>query len=302
MDREPPGHPNPYVLDSTLARRAFSLSGAPVGGGGTDTGGGGAGVLWVNEVHYDNDGGDTGEGVELAGPAGTSLAGWSLVLYNGNGGGVYQTVALSGTVPDQQGGLGTVWTAVAGLQNGAPDGFALVDPAGAVVEFLSYEGTLTAADGPAAGLTSVDLGVAETGSTPTGHSLQRVGEGATAADFAWAAPRSHSRGSINGGQTIGEPGARTTGAAAGPAALAASVYPNPALGRAVVSLRLDAPAEVAAEVLDALGRRVAVVAPAAFGPGFQSLDLALDRVPAGVYFVRVTAGARVAVLPLSVVR
>ena len=48
---------------------------------------------------------------------------------------------------------------------------ALVDAAGNVVEFLSYEGTMTALGGPADGRTSTDIGVAEPSSTPIGQSL-----------------------------------------------------------------------------------------------------------------------------------
>ena len=33
--------------------------------------------VFINEFHYDNDGADAGEFVEVAGPAGTSLNGWS---------------------------------------------------------------------------------------------------------------------------------------------------------------------------------------------------------------------------------
>ena len=45
----------------------------------------------ISEIHYDNAGADTGEAVEVTGPAGVDLAGWSLVLYNGSGGAVYDT-------------------------------------------------------------------------------------------------------------------------------------------------------------------------------------------------------------------
>ena len=58
----------------------------------------------MRKVSYDNIGGDTGEFVEIAGPASTNLTGWNLVLYNGSTGAVYNTVALSGTITDQQGG------------------------------------------------------------------------------------------------------------------------------------------------------------------------------------------------------
>ncbi len=33
--------------------------------------------VFINEIHYDNTGGDKGEAVEVTGPAGTSLAGWT---------------------------------------------------------------------------------------------------------------------------------------------------------------------------------------------------------------------------------
>ena len=51
-------------------------------------------------------------------------------------------------------------------------------------------------------MTSVDIGVKETGTTPVGHSLQRVGTGSYAADFSWAAPSVESPGEINSGQTF----------------------------------------------------------------------------------------------------
>ena len=50
--------------------------------------------VFINEIHYDNAGADSGEAIEIAGPAGTDLSGWSLVLYNGNGGAAYKTTAL----------------------------------------------------------------------------------------------------------------------------------------------------------------------------------------------------------------
>jgi hypothetical protein len=43
-------------------------------------------VVFINEIHYDNAGTDVGEGVEIAGTAGTDLTGWSIIPYNGNGG------------------------------------------------------------------------------------------------------------------------------------------------------------------------------------------------------------------------
>lgn len=125
----------------------------------------------ITEIHYDNVGADEGEAVEISGPAGYDVTGFSIVLYNGNNGAVYDTVELSGLIP--AGGAFTVY--VSPLQNGSPDGIAWVDANGAVLEFLSYEGSFSAVGGPADALVSSDISVAENGSTPVGYSLQNVG-------------------------------------------------------------------------------------------------------------------------------
>jgi hypothetical protein len=160
--------------------------------------------LFINEIHYDNASTDAGEAIEIAGPAGTDLAGWSLVLYNGNGGAVYDTTALSGVIPNQQNGFGTLSFSypVNGIQNGSPDGIALVNPINAVIQFLSYEGTFTAVGGAANGLLSTDIGVAESGTTPVGYSLQLMGVGTSYADFSWSTEAPNSFGAINTGQTF----------------------------------------------------------------------------------------------------
>ena len=160
------------------------------------------GSPWINEFHYDNDGTDTGEFVEIAGPAGVSLSGWQVVGYNGNGGATYNTIDLSGTIPEQQGCMGTLSFSFSGMQNGAPDALALVDDLGDVVEFLSYEGVMTGAGGPASGMQSVDCGVEETNSTPVGYSLQLSGTGAQSTDFSWQAPAIDTPGQPNNGQTF----------------------------------------------------------------------------------------------------
>jgi hypothetical protein len=61
---------------------------------------------------------------------------------------------------------------------------------------------MVATSGTAAGMTSTDLGVAETSSTLLGTSLQRSGTGSSAADFAWTASAAHTRGAPNQGQTF----------------------------------------------------------------------------------------------------
>ena len=159
---------------------------------------------WINEFHYDNAGADIGEFVEIAAAAGTNLAGWSIVLYNGSGGVVYDTKALSGIVQNQQNGFGTVSVAYPanGIQNGSPDAIALVNNLGQVVEFISYEGSFTAVGGPANGMTSTDVGASEPG-TVNGTSIGRIGSGDKAADFTWAAISDDTPGGVNAGQTFG---------------------------------------------------------------------------------------------------
>ncbi|MFW5659579.1 MAG: choice-of-anchor D domain-containing protein [Bacteroidota bacterium] len=161
--------------------------------------------VFINEFHYDNTGGDTGEFIEIFGPTGTDLSGWDLVLYNGNNDAVYDTEPLSGIIPNQCGGFGTLSFPIAGIQNGSPDGICLVDGGGTPVMFISYEGDFTAVGGPCDGMPSTDIGVSEPSNTPVGQSLQLTGSGSTYTDFTWQAPATDSPGSVNSGQTCSAP-------------------------------------------------------------------------------------------------
>ncbi len=187
---------SPASATSGSANTGQTLSGHCAGGGG------GSPVMWINELHYDNAGTDSNEFVEVAGTAGTNLSGWKLVPYNGSNGAQYSSTNLSGTIPNEQNGFGTLAFSISGLQNGAPDGVALIDGSGAVVQFLSYEGSFTATDGPANGVTSTDIGVSESDSTPVGHSLQLSGTGGTYSSFTWQSAAAHTSGSKNTGQTL----------------------------------------------------------------------------------------------------
>ncbi len=117
--------------------------------------------LVINEIDYDEVGTDAAEFVEIFNPtpASIDLTGISLELVNGANGAVYTTVDLSGEPALASGGYLVVadsavavdasatamysWTTNA-IQNGAPDGVALVDTVNAVmVDALSYEGAMT---------------------------------------------------------------------------------------------------------------------------------------------------------------
>ncbi|MGH2476258.1 MAG: ExeM/NucH family extracellular endonuclease, partial [Candidatus Limnocylindrales bacterium] len=158
-------------------------------------------TVWINEVHYDNASTDMGEAIEIAGPAGTNLGGWSIVPYNGNGGAPYTpTIVLSGTIPDQQDGFGTLSFAAPGLQNGDPDGMALVNGT-TLVQFLSYDGTFTGVGGSAGGILSTSIG-GEASTSAVGDSLQLTGTGFTYQHFTWATSAPDTFGNPNTGQTF----------------------------------------------------------------------------------------------------
>lgn len=161
-------------------------------------------TIFINEIHYDNTGGDVDEGVEIAGPAGTDLTGYSIELYNGGTSTLYGTTPLSGIITNQQSGYGTINFLIPSIQNGSPDAIALIDNLGTVLQFLSYEGTLTAADGTASGQTSTDIGISQGGTGPIGESLQLVGTGTVYSDFTWVL-QTQTRDAVNTNQYFGTP-------------------------------------------------------------------------------------------------
>ncbi|MGY1845237.1 ExeM/NucH family extracellular endonuclease [Modestobacter sp. SYSU DS0875] len=144
-----------------------------------------AGSPFISEFHYDNGGADANERVEVTAEPGTDLTGWTLVGVNGSNGSTYDTQELSGVVGES----GTVVVDFPGLQNGSPDGLALIGPDGTVVQFLSYEGTFTGTiDGQP--VESTDVGVSETGSGPEEGSIQLV-------DGAWVVTDTNTFGAAN---------------------------------------------------------------------------------------------------------
>ncbi len=157
---------------------------------------------WINEIGYENRLGDVGEFIEIAGPAGFDLSNCIVFLYDGATGAFYRTDTLTGQViPDEGAGFGAVALSYPNnsIQNG-PDGIALVCD-GAVLQFLSYEGSFSANDGPAAGMMSTDIGVSEPITDPIGNSLQFTGAGFVGA---WNPPAIESPGVLNDGQDISE--------------------------------------------------------------------------------------------------
>jgi endonuclease I len=182
--------------------------------------------VFINEFHYDNVGVDSNEKVEIIGVAGTDLTGWSVIAYDGTGKAAYATFNLSGTIANQCGGYGTAVATATGLQNGAPDGLALVNAGGTLVQFLSYEGSFVGSGGAANGRSSTDVGKLEDANTPIGQSLQLSGTGTQASQFVWNAPRAASFGACNLGQSFPQPDAAPTVTSTSPANAAPSVAVN----------------------------------------------------------------------------
>lgn len=176
--------------------------------------------VFINELHYDDStpAGDVGEAIEVVATAGEDLSSYRLYLYNGSTPSAASTYAETAVPAGVAAGCGAARIAVVsypsnGLQNGPNDGIALVDGTGRVVQFLSYEGTITAGNGPAAGLTSQNIPVSESNSTAPGTSLQLTGSGSQYAHFTWAGSAAQTFGACNTGQTFsgtaGTPGPNT---------------------------------------------------------------------------------------------
>lgn len=100
-----------------------------------------AAKLVINEVDYDQVGADGNGFVEIhnSGGAAADLSNVDLVAVNGGDGAEYDRVALTGTLAAG----GHIDVAIE-LQNGAPDGIALLEGA-TLLDALSYEGAITAA-------------------------------------------------------------------------------------------------------------------------------------------------------------
>lgn len=163
--------------------------------------------VFINEFHYDNTGADQGEFVEIVvGPGYEGdLSDVVLTFYNGGD----QMADSSHSLDSFD--LGTTTACnhrvfskmISGIQNGSPDGFALVVD-GVVTSFLSYEGNFLSVDGPAIGMTSTDVGVSQGTSEPVGtNAIGLVGMGGSSGDFVWQKiSGSHSPGAVNAGQIL----------------------------------------------------------------------------------------------------
>ena len=85
--------------------------------------------VFINEIHYDNAGTDSGERIEVVATAGESLSGWRIHLYNGTGSTTAATAYDNDPLPTGAlatcGGanvrFATLSYAANGMQNGFPE-------------------------------------------------------------------------------------------------------------------------------------------------------------------------------------
>lgn len=175
--------------------------------------------VFVNEFHYDNEGTDSNEFIEVVvapGFTGTA-ADIDVIPYNGataSAAVMYSispygstiNVGASFTIGALVNGYRfySLTTGTDGIQNGGNDGFAIVDRrTNQVLQLISYEGVFTASNGPAAGMTSVSVGVSQSGTTPVNSSLGLIGSGGVPGNFTWAVSSgSNTKGAPNTGQTF----------------------------------------------------------------------------------------------------
>ena len=157
--------------------------------------------LVLNEIDYDQVGADSGGFVEIfnAGDGPADLTGIALVLVDGGTGDEYQRRALSGTLA-----AGSYLVVEVDAQNGAPDGVALIDAAGALLDALSYEGAIEAATIGTATYNLVEgtvLPAATADSNTAVGSLSRIPNGRDTNDAAtdWAFTATVTQGAANVG-------------------------------------------------------------------------------------------------------
>jgi endonuclease I len=320
------GNRNPFVDDPTLFDRVFNRRGqAPPR----------PRNVWINEIHAENDGPDTGEGVEIAGLAGADLYGFALWFYSRSGHPYaaelpgfderQRFTIFTGTLAGQV-GLSVLWVPAAKVRGGC-NGVALVDPDGVPVQFLSYGGCrFNALSGPVHER-ALSLGAdapshpdslvwsdavtapgrwsaQEWGKLPAGQSLQLTGAGASYDNFTWSLA-STSPGAINTHQShTGAFGNSTSHPSSPPSGGGARQGGGGPVGGLSLLLhpnparsvvRFTAPPGTRVDLYDALGRPVPT-----HRTGPRTLDV--SHLPPGLYLARFTGGPSSAVRSFTVVR
>ena len=156
---------------------------------------------WINEVHYDNAGSDSGEFVEVMveDPEEFSLGDLTLYMYNGHDGCPYCLDCVSEFDAGERIASRQVFTWFQrGIQNDC-EGMILVYY-DVPVDMIAYEGSFTGTVPPAERLPFTDVGVAESGSSPSNASIYLSGMPGDA----WCYGYPSTPGKFNPGQLSGD--------------------------------------------------------------------------------------------------
>lgn len=162
----------------------------------------GGDFLYINELHFTNQGTEVDKGVEIAGLAGIKLENYVLAIYT-NQSNLDRIIELSGVIDDEGQGYGAVWVP-------DPDLFfasaiALVNKvSGVTTDFIAHRvHGVVANDGPAEGQPAYWQGRNEDPNTPVNYSIQRQGDLACPNTAqVWVGPALASRGQLNFAQTM----------------------------------------------------------------------------------------------------
>ncbi len=253
---------------------------------------------WINEIHYDNASTDIDEAIEVVieNPWNYDLSKFQIDLYNGNGGAVYGNLITLNeyNVGDSDENYTFYYFIYPsnGIQNGAPDGMVLSYD-GNIIQFLSYEGTLTATAGIANGQTSIDIGVSEDGTGSASHSLQLTGTGACYADFSWTGSLDQTFGSANdnGAQTFLQVDIDDGNDILALEFILNPAYPNPFNPSTNFSFVIEQSSHVKFEIFNSLGQKISTLIDRKLGMGFHKIQWNAEKFPTGIYFYKLSTNS-----------
>lgn len=172
--------------------------------------------LFINEVEYLTHQLDMDEGIELAGVAGVNLEAYEIHVYyfiptDSKKAKTQRIIPLSGTIEDQQNGMGAVWVPIPEIEN--LHGFAIYNKVTqTVAQFLSFLRPLEAIDGVANGLIADQTlapdfhgnisNVLEHSNSNRDKTMQLFGSGSCPSDFTWVNETPQTRGYLNSTQAF----------------------------------------------------------------------------------------------------
>ncbi len=169
--------------------------------------------IFINELHYENEGPQQDVGVEVAGPAGIDLSKYELWVYErdnppASASSYIAFKTLAGIIDDEGDGTGAIWVPFPDLNNFAGSVALYNRVSRKMVQYLAYRHHATAQDGPAVGLSvsplksgTTNIVLQEYPNQDVGRSLQQMGDGDCPSDFVWGKADA-TPGDLNGTQTI----------------------------------------------------------------------------------------------------